>query len=175
MKKERRWSSYIDFEGGTFGYRFNMTRKQWIEQCHEWSQDMIEEEGEYLKSLNSLDDEQLMQYIEDTWNIAIRETSWLEEGGKCYWKDPEGQTSGVYTIEEIRFDEDEILTDDTVVLLYNGNTEVEALFSECYGLTDKICPKCENMVFVSDRCDYPYVCLECDEGHYFIELGEWCN
>ena len=22
----------------------------------------------------------------------------------------------------------------------------------------------------SDRCDYPYVCFECDEGHYFIEL-----
>lgn len=167
---KRRWSSYKDYEGGNFGYRFNMTRENWIEQCHYWSMDMVEdEENEYLKSLHSMDDKTLMQYIEDTWSIAIRETTWLYCDGKCYWKDPEGLTSGIYTIMDIRLEDDELF-EDTILLLSNGYSEVEAPFMECYGLTEKKCPKCGKPLFVSDLGGYDYVCLDCDENFDEYEL-----
>lgn len=172
MKDKRNWSAYIDYEGGLFGQRLYYTREDWIQQCLDWFPDKDEEE--YRAYLNKLDDEELMVYIQEMWAIEIRETSWLKEGNKCYWRAPEGGASGVYEILAIAFKEDDIgepyLTKDTVILLGNGVSEGKATFDEVYGLTDKKCKKCGRDVYVSDLCSYPYVCLECDENFYGIEV-----
>lgn len=163
---ERNWSSINDYEGGNFGFRSFFTREEWIEQAMEWSLDR-EDDDELEAYLNDLDDESLMAYIQDMWMIEIRETTWLKVDNKCYWKDPAGETSGIYTILEIRYnpnDIDDALTDDTIILIGNEHSEAEVTLNEIYGLTDKACPRCGHSLYVSDLCRYPYVCLECDEN-----------
>ena len=164
---ERNWSSIQDYEGGTFGYRAFYTRKDWIEQCMEWSQDRCDDEEEYKEWLESMDDGELMLYIQEHWSIEIRETTWLKVGNQCYWKDVAGETSGIYTIAEIRYDAsdlNDILDNDTIILLTSDYSEVEVTLNEIYGLTDEVCHKCGSPWYVSDLCQYDYVCLECDEN-----------
>ena len=36
-------------------------------------------------------------------------------------------------------------------------------------ITDRLCPHCDNPLFVSDLPDYEYVCYECDENFYECE------
>lgn len=61
--------------------------------------------------------------------------SFVKEGAKVWWTDPEGLTSGVYTVVRVPSNMDD-WDDDTVVLLTRGNPndedycEVEALFRE---------------------------------------------
>lgn len=173
MKTTRNWSGICDFQGGNFGQRKFYTRQDWIETCMEWCyggmpieeyEQLEDEEREYLDWLNSLSDEDLMHYISNNWEIGIRETTWLEEGNDCYWVDPKGQTSGVYTILEIRFDEDDCLSDTSVLLITDGQGENEVYLQECYGLTNEVCPKCGSQLYVSDLCQYQHVCLKCDEN-----------
>ena len=40
--------------------------------------------------------------------------------------------------------------------------------------TNKDCPKCNSKLYneIIKEIDYPYVCLECDENFYNIEIGE---
>lgn len=172
---ERNWSGINDYQGGNFGQRSFYTRQEWIDACMEWNfggvpvneEDWDEEEREYKEWLDSMDDEELMYYIQEHWEIEIRETTWLKVDNKCYWKDPAGETSGIYTILEIRYnpnDIDDALTDDTIILIGNGYSEAEVTLNEIYGLTDKVCPRCGHSLYVSDLCRYPYVCLECDEN-----------
>ena len=116
-----------------------------------------------------MSDEELMLYIQEQWEIEIRETTWLKVGNDCFWEDPEGKTSGVNTILEIRADEDGQLADDTILLITDGWGENEVFLCECYGLTDKTCPKCGHPLYVSDLCSYPYVCLHCDENFCYVE------
>ena len=114
-------------------------------------------------------DEELMGYIQDNWQIYIRETTWLKEGNQCYWRDPADETSGIWEILEIRYDkndEDDALTNDTIILLGNGYSEAEVTLNEIYGLTDMPCPRCGCTLFVSDLCDYECVCLRCDMNFY---------
>lgn len=168
---ERNWSAYEDYQWGNFGQRAFYTRQDWIEQCFDWCyggmsneeyEQLDEEEKEYLDWLNKLTDEELMSYIETNWEIGIRETTWLAEGNECYWKDPANETSGIYTIYEIRYDDE--LAEDTIILIGNGSSEAEVTFNEIYGLTNEVCPKCGKPLYVSDLCAYKYVCLECDEN-----------
>lgn len=169
---ERNWSSIQDFQHTNFGYRSFYTRKDWIEQAMDWSLDKCDDD-EYEAWLNEMDDEELMQYIQEMWSIEIRETTWLKVGNKCYWRDPAEETSGIYEITEIRYDENDLndsLTNDTIILLTNGHSEAEVTLNEIYGLTDLKCRKCGSPIYVSDLCSYPYVCLECDENFYSIEL-----
>lgn len=177
---ERNWSAITDYQNTNFGQRSFYTRQQWIEQCFEWQfvcgmpdlEDMDEQEREYYDYLCKGSDESLMAYIEDMWEIQIRETTWLKVGNQCYWKDPADETSGIYTIEEIRYDPndyDDSLSVDTIILISNGGSEAEVTIGEIYGITDKNCPKCGHPLYVSDLCCYPYVCLECDENFYRIE------
>ena len=168
----RNWSAIEDYQGGNFGQRAFYTRQEWIEHCFDWTfggypdceEDMDEDERECLEYLQGLDDEELMRYIQESWEIEIIETTWLKVGNECYWIDPEGLTSGVNTILEIRTDEDGTLAKDTILLLTDGWGENEVFLCECYGLTDKVCPKCGKPLYVSDLCSYPYVCLTCDEN-----------
>ena len=39
--------------------------------------------------------------------------------------------------------------------------------------TNKDCPKCSSKLYneIIKEIDYPYVCLECDENFYNIEIG----
>lgn len=171
---ERNWSAIQDYQNTNFGQRSFYTRQDWIEQCFMWCdggmpkvEDMDEEQKDYWEWLNKIDDEELMHYIQENWEIEIRETTWLKVGNLCYWKDPAGETSGIYTIEEIRYDPtdlDDSLSSDTIILIGNGYSEAEVTLNEIYGLTDETCPKCGHPLYVSDLCSYPYVCLECDEN-----------
>lgn len=174
MNKERNWSAIQDHLNGGFGQRSYYTKQDWIEQCMEWCYGGMpdEEDGaieqeqrEYLDWLNEISAEELMLYISENWEIEIRETTWLEEGNKCYWRDPAGETSGIYTIAEIRC-YDEPLSKDTIILLTSENSEAEVTIDEIYGLTDERCPKCGSPLYVSDLCQYQCVCLECDENFY---------
>lgn len=38
--------------------------------------------------------------------------------------------------------------------------------------TNCICPKCGNLLFTSDINGYPFVCKECDENFYGIEVAD---
>ena len=173
---ERNWSAIQDHLNSNFGQRSFYTRQQWIEQCFDWcygglpdEEDLDDEQIDYKEWLDSLSDESLMHYIQENWEIEIRETTWLEEGNECYWIDHAdyGICSGIYRILEIRYDPndwDDNLSVDTIILIGNGHSEVEVTLDEIYGLTDKTCPKCGHPLYVSDLCSYPHVCLECDEN-----------
>lgn len=159
---ERNWSSINDYEGGNFGYRAFYTRKEWIEQCLEWSQDRVDDEEEdYERWLNEMDDESLMQYISEHWNIEIRETTWLKIGNQCFYKDYWGIESGIYKIVDVPED---IEMDSLITITNEDENEQDVCLGHLYGLTDEICPKCGHPLYVSDLCSYPYVCLECDEN-----------
>lgn len=161
---ERNWSSIYDYEGGNFGYRAFFTREEWIEQDLEWSLDIVDDEAEdYKRWLNKKDDERLMYYIAERWNIEIRETTWLKAGNQCYYR------GEVYTIEGMGLDINGNLDRFTPIFLTNGRETFGADLAECYGLTDKTCPRCGAPLYVSDNCAYPYVCVECDENFYACE------
>lgn len=171
---ERNWSAYTGYEGIEGQKNAYWTREQWLAKAIEWSdlndEDYTEEEKvEFIDYLNEMDDEELMDYISENWDIEIRETTWLKVGNECYWRDPEGMTSGIHTILEIRVGEWDALDYDTILLITDGWGENEVYLGECYGLTDKTCPKCGRPLYVSDLCRYPYVCLDCDENFYRIE------
>lgn len=51
----------------------------------------------------------------------------LEIGDEVYWKDPAGETSGVYKVVAILSDD---LGDETIVLISNGYSEAEVYLSE---------------------------------------------
>lgn len=171
---ERNWSAIQDYQHTNFGQRSFYTRQQWIEQCFDWCdgglpevEDMDEEQRDYWDWLNEIGDEELMHYIQENWLIEIRETTWLKVGNQCYWKDPADETSGIYTIEEIRYDPNDYndsLSVDTIILISNGESEAEVTIGEIYGLTDEVCHRCGHPLYVSDLCSYSYVCLECDEN-----------
>ena len=171
--RERNWSATQDYLNGGFGQRAFYTRQDWIEQCMEWcyggmpdeqDEELDEEQKEYLDWLNEISDEELMKYISENWEIKIVETTWLEVGNECYWEDPEQLTSGIYTILDIRADDNGEIADDTILLLTDGWGENEVFLRECLGLTNEKCPKCGKPLFVSDLCQYKYVCLHCDEN-----------
>ena len=168
---ERNWSSLEDYEGLSFGLRSFFTREDWIAQAIEWHDNDCfmedDEREEWIQELNEMEDEELMFYIQETWQIEIRETTWLKVGNKCFWLDPARETSGIYEIAEIRYDKndwEDSLTFDTIVLLTSEYGEAEVFLREIYGLTDETCPKCGSPLYVSDLCHYEFVCLECDEN-----------
>lgn len=49
----------------------------------------------------------------------------LIKGKEVWWSDPAEQSSGVYTVEEIKTELDDGLYDDTIILISNGVSEVE--------------------------------------------------
>lgn len=53
----------------------------------------------------------------------------LREGMLVYWRDPAGETSGVYTVWLTHNTEDEI-DEDTIVLIANEVSEAEVTVSE---------------------------------------------
>jgi hypothetical protein len=177
MKKERNWSAVCDYLGGGFGQRAFYTRKDWIEQCFEWcyggmpdeecDEDeeydvIVQEQREYLVWLNEISDEDLMQYISENWEIGIRETTWLEEGNECYCKTNKGGV--MVKILDVPLNSDGELTENGDILVeLNGREHMVAL-SRLYGLTGEICHKCGSPLYVSDLCQYHYVCLHCDEN-----------
>lgn len=56
---------------------------------------------------------------------------WLKVGNKVWWNDPNNEvSSGEYEIYEIRTDKDNILYDDTIILIGNGVTEAEVWAGE---------------------------------------------
>lgn len=172
---KRNWSSIDDYQGGNFGLRSFYTREEWVLQVAEWHYlDPVFDDIEwhvFKEMLDGMDDEELMHYIQENWQIEIRETTWLKVGNKCYWRDPEGETGGIYEIRQIRrFDEP--LDRDTIILLSDGVGETEAPLHECYGLTELVCPRCGEPLCVSDLCSYPYACVKCDENFYYEEVQD---
>lgn len=62
-------------------------------------------------------------------------TNSLSIGKEVWWEDPEGKTSGPYKVEEIRYDEDGGLYDDTIILISNSTSEAEVEAWELQDLT----------------------------------------
>ncbi len=58
--------------------------------------------------------------------MTDNELCWLRVGNKVWWEDPDNsESSGEYEILEIRTDSDNILYDDTIILIGNGLSEAE--------------------------------------------------
>jgi hypothetical protein len=164
---ERNWSAIEDYQGGCFGQRSFYTRQEWIEQCFEWTfggmpsvEEMDEDERDYYDYLCKGTDESLMHYIEDMWEIRIRETTWLKEGNECLWH----TGFAGHKVKIIDIPMDDVLQDNTGIRIEHNGVQEEVIMDELYGLTSKTCPKCGHPLYVSDLCSYPYVCLECDEN-----------
>jgi acetyl-CoA carboxylase beta subunit len=50
--------------------------------------------------------------------------------------------------------------------------KINTLTNHPYKETDKVCPKCNNILYDTDVEGYEYVCLECDENFYECEVIE---
>lgn len=62
---------------------------------------------------------------------AMKKPTWLYEGAKVWWSDPEGISSGVYEVVRVPVDPDDgIIEDDTVILIANGYSEAEVWIEE---------------------------------------------
>ena len=122
----------------------------------------IEQRAEYM--LQACDWECLTTMMMDIdWEWDIREV--YKEGTDVYWLDPAGETSQEYTI-------DEFVSED-MVRLSNDSSECEALLSEVYRKSDKVCKHCGGPLY-HEKYDntqdhYPYVCFECDENFFEFE------
>lgn len=58
----------------------------------------------------------------------------LSRGKEVWWNDPAGETSGAYTVEDIRYDSDGMLHEDTIILISNGTSEAEVTIDELQDL-----------------------------------------
>jgi hypothetical protein len=123
----------------------------------------IEQCAEYV--LQTCDWQCLTTLMEGTdWEEDIREV--YKEGTEVYWLDPAGETSQEYTL-------DEFVSED-MVRLSNDNSECEALLSEVYRKSEKVCKHCRGPLYHekydNTRDHYPYVCFECDENFFNCEV-----
>lgn len=165
MNTERNWSAIQDFKDTDNGIVSFLTREQWIQQISEWQEaDPIlafEEWYVFKAMLNKMDDEELMEYIQDTWELEIVETTWLKSGNSCLWR----AMAKDVIVKILEVDTDRLTPFTDILCEYNGRT-CKLMFSQLFGLTDKFCPKCKHPLYVSDVCSYPYTCLNCDENFY---------
>jgi hypothetical protein len=103
----------------------------------------------------------LMEEID--WEEVVREA--YKEGTEVYWVDPAGETSQEYIVSEFVSEE--------MVRLSNGNSECEALLSEVYRKSDKVCKYCGGPLYHehynNTQDHYPYFCPECDENFFEFE------
>ena len=77
---ERNWSALTGYEGTEGQRNAYWTREEWISKAIEWSDlnedDYTEEERqEVIYNIKSMQDEELMLYIQENWDIEIRETT----------------------------------------------------------------------------------------------------
>lgn len=181
--QERNWTSYRDNEGGTFGLRFKYTRKQWEEQAMEWKfgcgfdlediSQLDEDEKEFFYSLQTMNDNELMTWISEYYNIEIIETTKLNVGEVCTYTSL--TTCGLYKrviIEEININQDNFLTGEETIKVrwFNKKKIVNIPIYVLYFDTSKICPHCGSRLVTSDIISYPYLCLDCDENFYEFEV-----
>lgn len=159
----RDWTCVKDNEGLEFGLRYKYTRKQWIEQVVEWLTNR--DEDELYKELHSMDDDELMSYIAETFSLEIIETTHIFVGNVVQWGKECGETP--MEIKEIFVANHKV--DDIVVANMNGD-EYHAKLEDLYGYTNVRCPKCSELLYISDVVGYPYVCLNCDENFYECEI-----
>lgn len=159
----RDWTCIKDNDGLEFGLRYKYTRKQWIEQAVEWLPNY--DEDELYKELNSMNDDELMLYIAETFSLEIIETTHIFAGNVVQWGKECGETP--MEIKEIFVANHKV--DDIVVANMNGD-EYHAKLEDLYGYTNVKCPKCSELLYVSDVVGYPYVCLNCDENFYECEI-----
>lgn len=155
----RDWTCVKDNDGLEFGLRYKYTRKQWIEQAVEWLPNRDEEE--LYKELHSMDDDELMSYIAETFSLEIIETTHIYVGNLVQWGTTPMQIKEIFVANH--------KVDDIVVANMNGD-EFHAELKDLFGYTNVRCPKCSELLYVSDVVGYPYVCLNCDENFYECEI-----
>lgn len=158
----RNWSAIADYKGND-RLRSFLTRQEWINQCLAWYDAMdtgdIDGRNDYEKELNSMEDWELMDDIQDTWGIEIIETTWLKVGNQCAWYRREGNA----VVKIIEIPNEQISAWSAISIEYIGRKYMLPLNS-LYGLTHETCPRCGSPLYVSDHCRFMYVCLECDEN-----------
>lgn len=155
----RDWTCVKDNDGLEFGLRYKYTRKQWIEQAVEWLPNRDEEE--LYKELHSMDDDELMSYIAETFSLEIIETTHIFAGNLVQWGTTPMQIKEIFVANH--------KVDDIVVANMNGD-EFHAELKDLFGYTNVRCPKCSELLYVSDVVGYPYVCLNCDENFNECEI-----
>lgn len=154
---ERGWCS-VNYEGNTrdeiiadMAEYLPYCDVKFIEQCAEYV--LQECDWQCLTTL--------MEVVD--WDDDIKE--WYKEGNEVYWMDPESETSQEYIIAEFISEE--------MVLLKNDYSECEALLSEIYRKSDKVCKHCGGPLYHekydNTQYHYPYFCPECDENFFEFE------
>jgi hypothetical protein len=123
---------------------------------------LIEQCAEYVLQTCDWESPTTMMMIVD-WEEDIREV--YKEGTEVYWLDPAGETSQEYIVSEFVSEE--------MVRLSKEGSECEALLSEVYRKSDKVCKHCGGPLY-HEKYDntqdhYPYVCFECDENFFGFE------
>lgn len=159
----RDWTCIKDNDELEFGLRYKYTRKQWIEQAVEWLPNY--DEDELYKELHSMNDDELMSYIAETFSLEIIETTHIYVGNVVQWGKECGETP--MEIKEIFVANHKV--DDIVIANMNGD-EYHVKLKDLYGYANVRCPKCSELLYVSDVVGYPYVCLNCDENFHECEI-----
>ena len=157
---ERNWSAIADYKGHDRFVSF-LTQQEWIQKCLEWYDAKGYEDGreQYEEELNALEDWELMDDIQDTWGVEIIETTWLKVGNECAWRREEG----MLIVKILAIPSEGLTGWSPIGVEYNGRQYALPL-NDLYGLTGETCHKCGHPLYVSDLCQYMYVCLECDEN-----------
>jgi ribosomal protein S27AE len=84
----------------------------------------------------------------------------MEEKTENYKKFRDIITNSISVTDLVNFDE--CSDDDTFHILVHNIVKVIK--------TDKKCPHCNKTLYLSDLPEYEYVCIECDENFYEIEV-----
>jgi hypothetical protein len=157
---ERNWSAVADYKGHDRFVSF-LTQQEWIQKCLEWYDAKGYEDGreQYEEELNALEDWELMDDIQDTWGVEIIETTWLKVGNECAWRREEN----MLIVKILAIPSEGLTGWSPIGVEYNG-IQYALPLNNLYGLTGETCHKCGHPLYVSDLCQYMYVCLECDEN-----------
>lgn len=161
---ERNWSAVHDYRFTGIKLPAYLTREEWLEQVRAWyitdPQVNFLEWHIFNEMADTMTDEELIGYIAENWQIEIRETTWLKPGNSCWCSAYDCKVK----ILEVSLNSDDELTESADILCEHNGKTCKLMLSILYGLTDETCPRCGEPVFVSDLCDYRYVCLNCDEN-----------
>ena len=121
----KRYRVIRDLQGGSFGMGRDYTADEWREQAYEWTEsdggfETEEDSNEYKENLAKMNDEELIDYIQDLWELEMEECDryeiqevWITHE---YYRIKEHENG---TLETIDIDDRKTIDDPYYVVLDN--------------------------------------------------------